>query len=153
MNTYKSNAHSIGEANWHLQFTPAYRRPIFRDPIVRELTIAYLFEAAAELGVHIGAMECGPDHIHLFVQETRKVSIIAAVQKLKGYTSKKMREAHQPLLREWLWGEKFWSAGYFYQTVGTITAASVKEYILKGQEKHWKGSHDIRQKTLFNYTA
>ena len=152
MSRYQAQAHCVGESNWHLQFTPAYRRPIFADPLVRELTVAYVMEAAEQLQVRVGAIECGPDHLHVFVQDTRKVSVVQAVHKLKGYASYLMRKRHTALLSHWLWGDKFWSAGYFYQTVGTITAESVKEYITKGQAKHWV-PQETQQKTLFNYNA
>ena len=41
-NELRHSAHTVGETNLHLQFTPAYRRDIFREPLARELTIAYL---------------------------------------------------------------------------------------------------------------
>ena len=149
MTIYQPSAHCVGESNWHLQFTPAYRRPIFEDSLTRELTVAYLVEASHQLHLHVGAIECGPDHIHVFLQETRKHSVVRVVQKLKGYASRMMRKRHRYLFSEYLWGDKFWSAGYFYQTVGTITTESVKEYITKGQAKHWaKTPH---RRTLFNY--
>ncbi len=151
MNSYQSSAHCVGESNWHLQFTPAYRRPIFEDQLTRELTIAYLVEATQDLGIHVGAIDCGPDHIHLFLQGTRKFSVVEVVQKLKGSSSYKMRKGHRYLFCDQLWGDKFWSAGYFYQTVGAITTESVKEYILKGQQKHWV-TEAKEQKMLFNYT-
>ena len=150
MSSYQASAHCVGESNWHLQFTPAYRRPIFEDKLTRELTIAYLMEAAEELRVHVGAIECGPDHLHMFLQETRKHSVVDVVHKLKGFSSYQMRKGHRSLFCDQLWGDKFWSAGYFYQTVGAITAESVKEYITKGQAKHWV-TQDNQQKTLFNY--
>jgi len=150
MERYTASSHCIGESNWHLQFTPGYRRPIFEDKLTRELTIAYLVQASQELGLHVGAIECGPDHIHIFLQETRKRSVIKVVQKLKGYTSYMMRKNHSYLFSHHLYGDKFWSAGYFYQTVGTITAASVKEYIEKGQAKYWIKT--AQQTTLFNYS-
>jgi len=106
-------------------------------------------EAAQQLDIHVGAIECGPDHIHLFLQGTRKHSVVRVVQKLKGYTSRKMRKHHAKLFSHRLWGNKFWTAGYFYQTVGTITVESVKEYIEKGQAKHWVSN--TKQRTLFNY--
>jgi len=151
MERYQASSHCVGESNWHLQFTPGYRRPIFEDELTRELTIAYLVQASQELGLHVGAIECGPDHIHIFLQETRKHSVIKVVQKLKGYTSYMMRKNHSYLFSHYLYGDKFWSAGYFYQTVGTITAASVKEYIEKGQAKHWITT--AQQTTLFNYSS
>ena len=147
---YTHSAHCVGESNWHLQFTPAYRRPIFGDQLTRELTVAYLIEAAQELNLHVGAIDCGPDHIHLFIQETRKHSVIDVVQKLKGSSSYKMRKRHWYLFKHHLWGNKFWSAGYFYQTVGAITAESVKKYVAEGQQKHWVKQE--KQQTLFNYS-
>ena len=150
MARYQARGHCVGESNWHLQFTPGYRRPVFEDIATRELTVHYLVQATQELNIHVGAIECGPDHIHLFLQETRKYSVVEVVQKLKGYTSRMMRKHHKSLFSHYLYGGKFWSAGYFYQTVGTITAESVKEYIEKGQQKHWqKKNHE--QKTLINY--
>ena len=150
MTVYRPSAHCVGESNWHLQFTPAYRRPIFEDNLTRELTAAYLVEASHQLQLHVGALECGPDHIHVFLQETRKHSVVEVVQKLKGYTSRMMRKHHRYLFSEHLWGDKFWSGGYFYQTVGTITVDSVKEYIKKGQVKHW--IKESSQRTIYNYS-
>lgn len=153
-NIYESNAHCVGEANWHLQFTPAYRQDIFADRLVRELTLAYLFEGAKKLDVTISALEFGPDHVHLFLEGTRKVSVSYAVQILKGFSSLQMRKSFKPLFEDKLWGKKFWSAGYFYQTVGVITSETVKKYITQGQKKHWVNSEETnkQQKTLFNYT-
>ena len=68
-NELKSSGHTLGETNLHLQFTPAYRRDIFTDKLVRELTVAYVMQRAKEMKVTISAIECGPDHLHLFVQD------------------------------------------------------------------------------------
>ena len=38
------SSHAVGESNYHIQLTPAYRQDIFRDPLVAELTIAYIAE-------------------------------------------------------------------------------------------------------------
>ena len=152
MSRYQSSGHSVGESNWHFQFTPAYRQNIFADTLVRELTTAYLVEAAQQLGLRVAAINFGPDHVHMFLEETRKVSLIATVQKLKGYSSYMMRKRHRELFSSQLWGAKFWSSGYFYQTVGTITTESVKEYITKSQSKHWgQPLLPASQKTLMSY--
>ena len=68
MNELRSSGHTFGETNLHLQFTPAYRRDIFSNPLARELTVAYILERAQAMKVHIAAIECGPDHLHLFVK-------------------------------------------------------------------------------------
>ncbi len=154
MSRYQASGHSVGESNWHFQFTPAYRRDIFADTLVRELTTAYLVEAAQQIGLCVAAINFGPDHVHMFLEGTKKVSLVEAVQKLKGYSSYKMRKGHREIFSDKLWGDKFWSSGYFYQTVGSITAESVKEYITESQSKHWERPLlPANQRTLVSYTS
>lgn len=146
-----ASAHSVGEANVHLQFTPAYRRAIFADPLVRELTVAYLAEKAQRMGIHIAAIEAGPDHLHLFVTGWRRYAPAELARQLKGYSAYMMRTRHDELIRHELWGDKFWSGGYFYRTVGAVNADTVKHYIEEGQAKHWAEERARDQRTLLTY--
>ena len=147
------SSHSIGEANLHLQITPAYRRTIFVDPMVRELTVAYLAQKANAMGIKIGAIECGPDHVHLFVTEWRKYSPAELARQLKGYSSYMMRKGHRAMFQRNLWGKKFWSGGYFYRTVGAVNAETIKRYITEGQAKHWIEAEQKQQRTLLHYSS
>lgn len=145
------SAHSLGEANLHLLFTPAYRRDIFAERLVRELTVAYIMQKAKTLRVHITAIECGPDHLHLFVTNWKNYSPSELARQLKGYSAYQMLRGYTYLFNDKLWGSKFWSGGYFYRTVGAVNAETVKHYIEEGQSKHW---HDnVNQRTLFNYVG
>lgn len=145
------SAHSVGEFNGHLILTPAYRRDIFADNLVRELTLAYLLQKAQALGIRVPAIEFGPDHVHLFVENWRRYAPAELARQLKGYSSYQMRKGHNELFNDKLWGDKFWSGGYFFRTVGAVTTETVKNYILQSQEKHWK--NDTKQTTLITYTA
>ena len=147
------SAHSVGESNLHLQITPAYRRDVFADPLVRELTVSYLLQKAQNLNIHVAAIECGPDHAHLFITNWKNYSPAELARQLKGYSSFMMRTGHQELFEDKLWGKKFWSAGYFYRTVGAVNAETVKRYIQEGQEKHWKEINAKTQKTLLTYAS
>ena len=48
-----------------------------------------------------------------------------------------MRKNHWDLFKEKLWGDKFWSGGYFARSIGETTSDAVEHYILEGQSKHW----------------
>jgi REP element-mobilizing transposase RayT len=63
----------MGETNLHLQFTPAYRRDIFSEKLVGELTVAYILERAKEMKIEVAAIECEPDHLHLFVKKLEEL--------------------------------------------------------------------------------
>jgi len=62
------SGHAVGESNFHLQITPAYRRDIFQDEQVTELTLAYILEKLYELKVVINGYGFGPDHLHCLFQ-------------------------------------------------------------------------------------
>lgn len=129
---------AVGEANLHLQITPAYRRDIFVDEEVRTLTLVYAKEALNKLGILVLAADCGIDHMHFFLGNWKNHSIQRIAQATKGFSSYMMRKYHKSLIVDKLWGKKFWSEGYFYRTVGQVTASSVKFYVEKSQSKHWK---------------
>lgn len=132
------STHAVGESNFHLQFTPAYRRPIFSDPLVRELTLAYVMTKLRHHSVVLAGHGFGPDHLHLFVSNVRKIGEIELVRQVKGYSSYMMRRGHWELFRQWLWGDKFWSEGHFYRSVGAVTKEAMQWYVTEGQKKHWQ---------------
>jgi len=140
---------SVGESNFHLQLTPAYRRDIFTNALVRELTLAYIVQKMKEHKVKILAYNFGPDHLHLFVANVRHIGEIELVRQVKGFSSYMMRKGHWVLFRDKLWGKKFWSEGHFYRSVGMVTKETMKHYIEECQDKHWQRTKE--QKTLFAY--
>jgi len=150
------HSHSVGESNFHYQLTPAYRRPIFNDGRVRNLVKAYLLAKAEELNVTIVSVNFGPDHMHFFVGNCKNYSAANLIQRFKGYISRVMRKNHWKLFKEELYGNKFWTEGYFYRSIGAATTESIKYYIEHSQEKHWEVvdyefyQHD-KQKTLIQF--
>ena len=131
------SSHAIGESNFHIQLTPAYRRRIFEDEQVAELTLAYILEKMSELKVKILAYNYGPDHLHLFIANLRFVSEIEFVRQIKGFSSRMMRKNFLHLFGKKLWGKKFWTEGHFYRSVGAVNKETMKHYIEECQGKHW----------------
>jgi len=68
------SAHSLGEANFHLQFTPKYRRDVFRDGEVKKVCEESFRETAARYGFAVHAVEFGPEHTHIFVGVCKNLS-------------------------------------------------------------------------------
>ncbi len=152
-NELKHSCHTVGETNLHLQFTPAYRQDIFSDALTRELTVAYIVERTQQLNIFVSAVDCGPDHLHLFVEHWKNWSIASLACELKKYSSRKMRQGHSHLFEGKLWGDKFWSGGYFHRTVGIVTSETVKKYVKESQAKHWLQKDAGTQETLLSYAA
>lgn len=60
-------SHSLGESNYHFQFTPKYRRDVFRDVILKKACEESFLRIAGKYKIIVRALEFGPDHVHLFV--------------------------------------------------------------------------------------
>ena len=130
--------HSVGESNFHFLFTPAYRKAIFQDERVRKLVTAYLYAVAEELKIKVVAVNFGPDHEHVFLANCKNYSVVELAQRIKGFISRQMRKHHKKLFQHLLWGDRFWTRGYFYRSIGATTSGAVEFYISNSQEKHWE---------------
>jgi putative transposase len=72
------------------------------------------------------------DHVHIFLSMKPTQSISTVVQCLKGISSKHLREMYPELK---VYGDKLWSAGKFFRSVGSVTADTVEYYIRESQGK------------------
>ena len=130
--------HNVGDSNYHLQFTPKYRRKIFANRTVRELCRALFKQKASQLGVRLEAIEFGPDHVHVFLTNCQNYSEKDLAFHFKGFSSRYLRAKAWNEVKQMLWGKAFWSSGHFFESVGRVTSKSVKFYIEQQQKKHWK---------------
>ncbi len=132
------SSHAVGESNFHIQLTPAFRQDIFADEQVSELTLVYIAEKLVELKVVILGYGFGSEHLHLFLANVRFVGEAELIRQIKGYSSYKMRKHFSYLFKDKLWDKKFWTEGHFYRSVGAVNSETMKHYVEESQEKHWK---------------
>ncbi len=107
MITLVRSSHSLGEANFHLQFTPKYRRDVFQDREVRRVCETSFRETAARYGFAIHAVEFGPDHVHLFVDACKNLAVSELVRLLKGASARRLQAQCWERFRQKLWGDAF----------------------------------------------
>ena len=147
------SSHSVGESNYHLQFTPKYRKKVFANPIVRIECERILTGIANQLGIIMSGIGFGQDHVHLFVSNCKNFSPVELARRLKGASSRMLRANLCKELRPFYWGDSFWSDGFFYRSVGAVTAEVMQNYVSVSQQKHWQ-TQDLedykkdQQKTL-----
>jgi putative transposase len=145
--------HTVGESNLHLQFTPKYRKPIFRDNDVRAECEQEFVRIAKRLDVELAGVGIGPDHAHIFVAGWKDYSIVGLAQRFKGASSRHIRQKYPVRLKvQGLYGDQMWSDGYFHRTVGAVTTEAMKKYVTESQQKHWTAEKPTpRQTTLLQF--
>jgi REP-associated tyrosine transposase len=124
---YWTGAHTTHRLRFHLVFIPKYRKRVLEGAIAT--AVKALFEQASEVNDwQIHEISVQPDHVHLLLQIHPRESVAVVVQRLKGGSSRVLR-AEYPQLEEFLWGESFWSDGYFVESVGQSEEAVIRRYI------------------------
>ena len=129
---YWSGAHTRHRLLVHLVFVPKYRQRVLQGPVASRLEA--LLRQAAEVNDWLFLeLAVQPDHVHVLLQMHPRQSIASVVKTLKGGTSRILRNEY-PELEEFLWGESFWSDGYFAETVGRVNEAVVSDYIRRQRQ-------------------
>ena len=112
----------------HLVFTPKYRRGPFTSAILdrcKEITAEVCTDFSAELREFNGET----DHVHLLVHYPPKVALSRLVNSLKGVSARRLRQEFPRHIRQYLWGEHFWSPSYFAGSCGGAPLSMVNDYI------------------------
>ncbi|WP_238655400.1 IS200/IS605 family transposase [Paenibacillus piscarius] len=114
--------------NYHFVSCPRYRRKLLVDQVEKQFK-QIVMEICSEQDRQLLAMEVMPDHMHIFLNARPTDSPAELKAKLKGITSRRLREQckhlnHLPSL---------WTRFYFVNTAGNISSETIKQYV-EGQK-------------------
>ncbi|MEX2542455.1 MAG: IS200/IS605 family transposase [Trueperaceae bacterium] len=121
---YKRHKGAVAELRYHLIWVPRRRRKVLAGAVAERLEML-LREKAAELGVEIEHLAIQPDHLHLFVNAPPSLAVAQIVFRLKGYTSRIIRQEFAHLKRM----PSMWTTSYFASTAGKVSASTIERYI------------------------
>ena len=122
---YKSNHNIVYSCKYHVVWCPKYRRKVLENGIDDRLK-ELIEEICTESDIQIIEMEIMPDHVHLLIEVDPQYGIHRAVKKIKGRTSKILRQEFPILVRRL---PTLWTNSYFVSTVGGAPLAVIKQYI------------------------
>jgi putative transposase len=121
---YRYNRHSVSLVNYHLIWITRRRRKVLVNKVKDRLDEP-LREKATELGIEVIALEINPDHVHLFMNTMPNLAICQVAFRLKGYTSRILRQEF-PHLRKM---PSMWTRSYFASTAGNVSSETIRKYI------------------------
>lgn len=125
MEEYRRTKTTVSFINYHFVFCPRYRRKIFLDAKVEQRFKEMVHEICKSLKIKVVALECDKDHVHMFLNALPPLSPSDIMAKIKGVTSKQLREEfphlhHLPSL---------WTRSYFVSTAGNVSSQTIKKYV------------------------
>jgi len=109
-------SHNVSFLLYHLVCPVKYRRKVFTDAVSQSLKDVCLeLDPAYEVVfLEIGIDE---DHVHFLLQTVPNIRLSTLVSKIKSITAKFIF-ANYKEVKTFLWGGRFWTSGYYINSVG-----------------------------------
>lgn len=110
---------------YHIVWCTKYRRKVLSEDMQSFLKIK-IEEVCTKNGYTLHAVECMPDHIHIFIEASQKDSVHRVVSQIKGFTSFELRNTFTELKSRL---PSMWTRSYYAGTVGHVSEDTVRKYI------------------------
>lgn len=121
---YRTKETCVFLMNYHIIWCPKRRRKVLVDRVKTRLE-ELIRETAPVLACELLALEILPDHLHVFVSATPQWAPNQIIARLKGKSSRILREEF-PILRRM---PSLWTRSYFISTAGNVSADTIRRYI------------------------
>ena len=141
---YKS--HNKTALLYHIVCPVRYRRKVITNEVSITLKNVCI-EISKRYEIYFLEIGTDDDHVHFLVQSVPMVSPKRIVQTIKSITAREIFKNH-PEVKEFLWGGKFWTSGYYINTVGLYAGEETIRNYIKNQGKDYNQTYSS-QPTLF----
>lgn len=115
---------AVSLVNYHFVFCPKRRKPVLVDR-VKERLEELIPAKAAEIDCQVLRLAVRPDHVHLFISCPPTLAPHQVVHRIKGYTSRVLRQEFRHLLKL----PSLWTRAYWVSTSGNVSRATIERYI------------------------
>jgi len=119
------------QLHYHIIFPVKYRKALLSEAVAQAIKdIALGIQERYE--VEIERIGCDRDHVHLLCSAHPKYAPGQLVRVFKSVTARELFK-RVPTLREELWGEEFWTDGYYVGSVSKRGNWDVVEQYIRAQ--------------------
>ena len=126
MSQVRSLSHSRWECQFHVVFTPKYRKKVIFGQIRQDLGDV-MHELARQRDSRIVEGHLMSDHVHMLIEIPPKHAVAKVIGYIKGKSAIYIARRYAERKRNFA-GHGFWARGYFVSTVGR-DEGKVREYI------------------------
>ena len=127
-NRYRHSNSSVTAINYHFVWIPKRRKKVLVGNVARRLE-ELLYEKCQELKLDILGLEISSDHVHLFLNSPPTLAPHQIMFRLKGYTSRILRQEFPHLLKL----PSMWTRSYYCGTEGEMSSEVIQQYIANHQ--------------------
>ena len=142
MDDHVTKRHNKTLLLYHIVCPLKYRRDVITNEIGESLKEICL-QISERYEIHFIEIGYEPDHVHFLVQSVPTMNVSEITRAIKSITAKQLFQRH-PEIKAKLWGGKFWTSGFYANTVGQYGNEEViRKYIEnQGKQEVYKKVYD-----------
>ena len=106
---YRRSSHAVFGLQYHIVLVTKYRRKCISGEMI--------------------SIEAVEDHVHILAELSPRYAVSNEIATIKTVTARLLRRDYEDYLKQFLWGDSFWSRSYFVATSGGVTLDVLKEYV------------------------
>lgn len=125
MNQYTHKNGIVYKNQFHIIFSPKYRKPVLSNNVEKRLK-EILYEEADNMDVEIKTLEIMPDYVDMFIEFDPRLMLHKVIKQFKGKSSHILREEF-PFLKSSM--PSLWTRNYLSCSIGHISEDEIKKYI------------------------
>ena len=139
-NNHIHKEHNKSALLYHLVCPVRYRREVITEHVEKTI-VDICLEISERYEMHFLEIGVDTDHVHFLIQSVPTLSPKQIAQIVKSITAKKVFEKNQEVKKK-LWGGKFWTSGYYINTVGLYGSKEmISNYVKQQANKSYKQLH------------
>ena len=131
MSDHILKSHNKSLLLYHLVCPIKYRRSVLTEDVSKTLQ-EICISISSRYEIHFVEIGYDEDHVHFLIQSVPMISPKKIVNTVKSLTAREIFRLH-PEVKRFLWGGKFWTSGYYINTVGQYANEEVIKKYLKNQ--------------------
>jgi len=124
---FRSSTHAVYHTEYHIVWTPRYRRRIFVKGVDKYLEDVLMNLEGLDDDIEVVKVNVQIDHVHIVTIIPPRLSVASAVQYMKVESAKKLRERFE-FIRKAIGRGGVWSRGYCVSTVG-LNEKAILRYV------------------------
>ena len=122
---YEVKNHITYSCQYHVVFCPKYGRNVLVGSIKEKLE-ELILEKQDEYKYRVLAQDIMPDSVHLYIDIYPPIGVFTTVNKIKGYTSRMLRELF-PELKKRL--PTMWNINKLISSAGDVSLIEIRDFI------------------------
>ena len=142
MSTLVRKSHNVSVLVYHYVCPARYRRVVF-DEKVDEILKETCIEISKRYEIEFIEIGTDKDHVHFLIQSVPTYSATKIIRTVKSIAAREIfRRA--PEVKKKLWGGKFWTDGYYVNTVSRYgSEETIRKYVQEqGIQEEYKRLHE-----------